>query len=561
MNHNDDERLNEMFSDSSVTDERRQPSIPPSTTDHVVVNVGGRHSIIPEAPQDAGEKTLYDASTAMPTGQVVVNVGGHYSVIPEAPQDTAEETLYAPSVTFTNHRDPSILPGPPTGVHAGRLVAGKYRLDMLIGSGGMGEVYRAEHMTLRMPVAVKVMHATRAASEEHTRRFYREARAVSQLNHPNVVRILDFGQDETSPYIVMEWLQGMTLFAYLRNLSAPLPLADVQDIMLQILSAFDAAHAQKIVHRDVKPENIFVTEVLGKRTVKILDFGLAHVEVSKEEDGGPTLTKSDTAAGTPEYMSPEQCRSLVVGPTSDIYSLACVLTVMLQGRPPFHGQTAIDTLSSHLFKPPPPLLRPIGTELVPPLLERLRLEMLAKQPDKRPSSIAEVRERFIAALDPNSTATEMITRKGDAPAGSRAARAPRWDAERPTLPLGKNPGQELEEISFWKFGPGGGIDESCTTGLASQGLLLVPVASIDEVASKQAKVVVLDVGDAIDEAAKVVETLRQRAATTKAIVCARGLVPQRMTQLVSAGASDVLAAPAGADVLGKKIWRVVRRGR
>ncbi len=494
------------------------------------------------------------------TEQVVVNVGGRYSVIPEALEGSAEQTLYATQETFSDNRMTSI-PEPPVGSHIGRLVAGKYRLESVIGSGGMGEVYQAEHIALHMSVAVKVMHEARATSEEHTRRFYREARAVSRLNHPNVVRILDFGKDEYSPYIVMEWLQGMTLFAYLRSRTAPMPLAEVQDLMLQALSAFEAAHAQNIVHRDVKPENMFLTEVAGRRTLKILDFGLAHVEVSKEEDGGPTLTKADTSAGTPEYMSPEQCRSLVVGPESDIYSLGCVLTAMLQGKPPFRGATAIDVLSSHLFKPPPPLLRPIGSELVPALLERLRLEMLSKQPDKRPSSVMEVRERLIAALDPDSTATEMITRKGDAPVGTRESRAPSWGQERQTLPMIDTSGQELREISFWKFANAGGVDESCTTGLASQGLLLVSASSIEEVALKQAPVVVLDIGESIDEACKVVDTLRQLAPKTKTIVCAAGLIPQRMTQLVSAGASDVLAAPASVDVLGKKIWRVVRRGR
>ncbi len=194
------------------------------------------------------------------------------------------------------------------GSHAGRTIAGKYRIIERIGAGGMGEVYRGEHITLHMPVAIKVLHTHRAAEPDIVRRFYREARASAQLNHPHVVRVLDFGNEgDALPYLVMEWLEGMTLQAYLKNFEEMLPLDQVCDVFVQILSAFEAAHAHGIIHRDVKPENMFVTEVAGIRTIKILDFGLAHVEVSREEDAGPTLTKPDALAGTPEYMSPEQC--------------------------------------------------------------------------------------------------------------------------------------------------------------------------------------------------------------------------------------------------------------
>jgi eukaryotic-like serine/threonine-protein kinase len=232
------------------------------------------------------------------------------------------------------------------GLHVGKVIAGKYRLDARIGAGGMGEVYRGEHLALRMPVAVKVLHPHRAAEQDVVRRFYREARASAQLNHPNVVRVLDFGNEgETLPYLVMEWLDGQTLQAYVQQFEQMMSLDDVRDVILQILSAFEAAHARGIIHRDVKPENMFVTIDGANRTIKILDFGLAHVEISREEDVGPTLTKPDALAGTPEYMSPEQCYSLAVGPESDIYSLGCVLTTLLQGKPPFRG----DALSMRLL--------------------------------------------------------------------------------------------------------------------------------------------------------------------------------------------------------------------
>src|SRR5262249_50324119 len=156
----------------------------------------------------------------------------------------------------------------------------------------------------------------------------------------------------------------------------------VRAILLDLCDAFEAAHARGIVHRDLKPENILLTESNGKRTAKVVDFGLAHVELPYEE--GPTLTKPDTMAGAPQYMSPEQCHSLRVGPSTDLYAMGCVLTALLQGQPPFKGKTSIEIIAAHLFLPPPPLSRPSEAEPVPAELERLRLDLLAKEPERRP---------------------------------------------------------------------------------------------------------------------------------------------------------------------------------
>jgi eukaryotic-like serine/threonine-protein kinase len=450
----------------------------------------------------------------------------------------------------------------PIQSHAGRVIAGKYRLDERVGAGGMGEVYRAEHLTLRMPVAVKLLLPQRSAEMDVVRRFYREARASAQLNHPNVVRVIDFGKEgDQLPFMVMEWLEGSTLHSYLKNFAPIIPLDDLRDIMVQVLSGFEAAHELGIIHRDVKPENMFVTEAGGRRIVKILDFGLAHVEVTREEDAGPTLTKSDALAGTPEYMSPEQCRSLAVGYESDIYSLGCVLTTMLQGKPPFCGGRVVDTLSGHLFLPPPPINRPANSEPVPPLLERLRLDMLAKLPERRPSTMQEVKERLLAALDPNSLATELITRKGDAPLGSRASRVPRWEETAPTIDLKNVPERVLQEVLHWTLAPSPGVDEACRTGLAAQGIHLLPATSAEDAVRQNLSALVLDAGEDIDGAVRAISALRAKAPGMKVIVCAAGLVPQKMTQLVSAGAADALGAPASPDLLAKKVGRVLRRGR
>lgn len=448
------------------------------------------------------------------------------------------------------------------GIHTGRTIAGKYRVDHRIGAGGMGEVYRGEHLALHMPIAIKVLHHNRAADQEVVRRFYREARASAQLNHPHVVRVLDFGNEgDMLPYLVMEWLEGMTLQAYLKQFESMMPLKEVCDSMLQILSAFEAAHAHGIIHRDVKPENMFVTNVAGVQTIKILDFGLAHVEVSREEDAGPTLTKPEALAGTPEYMSPEQCYSLAVGPESDIYSLGCVLTTMLQGKPPFGGRRTVDSIAGHLYMPPPPLVRPLDSEIVPALLERLRLDMLAKTPEKRPRNIQDVRERLLAAFDANSLATALVTRKGDEPLGSRNSRLPSWDALGTTHDLDSVPEFEGQGVMLWSLSQNVGVDDACSMGLAAQGILLVSVHSLDDVIAKKFRVLVLDVGNDIEGAVRLIGEFRSKAPHVKTIVCASGLVPQKMTQLVSAGAADAMGSPATPDLLGKKVARVLRRGR
>jgi len=448
------------------------------------------------------------------------------------------------------------------GLHAGKTIAGKYRLDARVGAGGMGEVYRGEHLALRMPVAVKVLHPHRAAEQDVVRRFYREARASAQLNHPHVVRVLDFGNEgESLPYLVMEWLEGQTLQAYVQQFEQMMPIAEFRDVVMQILSAFEAAHARGIIHRDVKPENMFVTTERATRTIKILDFGLAHVEVSREEDTGPTLTRPDALAGTPEYMSPEQCYSLAVGPESDIYSLGCVFTTLLQGKPPFSGRRTVDAIAGHLYMPAPPLMRPLGAEPVPALLERLRLDMLAKAPDKRPRSIGEVRERFLAAFDVNSLATALVTRKGDEPLGTRISRMPHWDQMATTQDISTLPEFQGETIMFWSIGSKSGIDESCSTGLAVQGIFLTDVHSVQEVVNQKLRLLLLDVDGDIDGAVRLLGEIRAKALAVKTIVCAAGLVPQKMTRLVSAGAADAIGSPASPDLLGKKIARVLRRGR
>jgi serine/threonine-protein kinase len=441
----------------------------------------------------------------------------------------------------------------------GKTLAGKYELVRLLGSGGMGSVWKATHLSLGVTVAVKTMHPHVAMQEEYVRRFRREAHAASLLNHPNVVRVLDFGEEGGLLYLVMEYLDGRSLGSWLDHLAAPPPLAEVGRVLGMLLDAFEVAHAFGIVHRDLKPDNVFLADVGDQRVVKVLDFGLAHVDDAR--DSGPTLTQRDAVAGTPDYMSPEQCRSLVVGPSADLYSLGCLLTTLLQLRPPFAGGASIDTMAKHMFAKPPPLMRPEGSEPVPPLLEKLRLDLLAKVPERRPSDAAETKRRLIEALSPEATEARLPTRKGEVAIGERAQRAPSW------APAPRTPSVaplEIKTIGVYRLPPpveAVGIDGSCETALSAHQIEIVTVSSAAELAPLGLSVVVLDVGTSVHEGRAALEEIRRVASAAKVIVCASRIGAEQLNELVAAGAADVARYPITPDGLARKIDRVLRRGR
>jgi len=444
-----------------------------------------------------------------------------------------------------------------TGV--GKILAGKYELVRLLGAGGMGNVWKAEHLSLGIPVAVKTMHAHVARQDEYVRRFRREAHAASLLNHPNAVRVLDFGEDAGVLYLVMEHLNGRSLGSWLHSLRAPPPLAEVARIFAMLLDAFDVAHSFGIVHRDLKPDNVFLAEVGGRWVAKVLDFGLAHVDDAR--DAGPTLTQGDAIAGTPAYMSPEQCRSLAVGPSADLYSLGCLLTTLLQLKPPFTGGASIDLMARHMFSKPPPLARPEGSEPVPPLLEKLRLDLLAKVAERRPRDAADTKRRLIEAMSPDATEARLPTRKGDVPIGDRSKRSPSWGPP----PQGKSiPPSEAKTIGLCRLVPpveAVGIDPSCETALAAQRIDIVALKAPGDVAVAFLPLVVLDVGSSIPEGRAAVEEIRRAAPGTRVIVCAAKLSAGQLSELVASGAADVARYPITPDDLARKIDRVLRRGR
>jgi serine/threonine protein kinase/tetratricopeptide (TPR) repeat protein len=266
---------------------------------------------------------------------------------------------------------------------------GPYEVIAPIGSGGMGQVYRARDTRLGRDVAVKVLPGEFARDVLAIERFRREARTASTLSHPHICAIYDTGEHDGQLYLVMELLDGQTLQQVIDQ--APLPSARVVELAMEIADGLDAAHEKAIVHRDLKPANVFVT---SRGHAKILDFGVAKVADAGEAETLAGLTSAGAAIGTVAYMSPEQARGEPVDPRSDLFSLGLVIYEMLTGRPAFAGATSAMIFDAILNRQPSSL-REAAVD-APAELERLVTRLLAKTPDARPQTaravLAELRE-------------------------------------------------------------------------------------------------------------------------------------------------------------------------
>src|SRR6185312_4693565 len=257
----------------------------------------------------------------------------------------------------------------------GTLLSGRYRLDAQIGAGGMSTVYRAFDTVLERQVAIKLMHREIAADEDQLERFRREARAVAQLNHPHVVGVIDageapppeeptgFGEPVAMPYIVFEYVEGETLKDRIRRMGR-LPIPEAVAYAIEIARALQAAHDRRIVHRDVKPQNVLVDD---EGTARVTDFGIAR---SLTEEG---LTADGRVLGTTDYVSPEQALGHDVGPQSDLYSLGIVLYEMLTGDVPFHGENQVAVAMKHVREdlPDVQMRRPEVSSALAAILDRM----------------------------------------------------------------------------------------------------------------------------------------------------------------------------------------------
>ncbi len=281
----------------------------------------------------------------------------------------------------------------------GTLLAGRYRIEALIGSGGMGAVYRAEHVHMRKAVAVKVLHKEMTAFPEVVARFEREAVAAGRIEHAHVVSASDFGQlEDGSFYLVLEFVEGQSLARLVDSTGALSPLRAL-GITRQIVEALHAAHGVGIVHRDLKPENVMLVEKDDQTDfVKVLDFGIAKIKVEESAEQ-PALTQIGTVFGTPEYMSPEQARGEQVDARADLYTVGVILFEMLSGVSPFKDDDLVVVLTRHLTADPPPL-----PETLDPMVRDLVLLLLRKNRDERVQSAHELIERIDVILSSPASA-------------------------------------------------------------------------------------------------------------------------------------------------------------
>src|ERR1700761_309298 len=253
----------------------------------------------------------------------------------------------------------------------GTTLSGRYRLESRIGSGGMSTVYRAHDETLERSVAIKLMNREVATDSDQLERFRREARAVARLSHQNIVHVIDAGEDEGRPYIVLEYIDGETLKERIRRLGR-LPIPEAVAYCVEIARALGAAHANQVVHRDVKPQNVLIDH---EGTAKVTDFGIAR---TLEEQG---LTADGRVLGTTDYVSPEQALGRPVTGQSDLYSLGVVLYEMLTGDVPFHGDSQVAVAMKHVREqiPDVQLKRPEVSAALAAVVETATAKRLAER--------------------------------------------------------------------------------------------------------------------------------------------------------------------------------------
>lgn len=276
---------------------------------------------------------------------------------------------------------------------AGTVIDDRYEIISLAGTGGMGSVFRAKHLELGKVVAIKTLDPLLVSDPELFERFKREARVLSRLKHPHISSFFSYGVLPTKlPYIAMEYLEGESLACILGN-GAMAPERAIQ-ITLQICAAMDYAHKLGVIHRDLKPQNIFLQPQPEPDYVKLLDFGLAKYAQKDEQ----VLTKTGELIGTPEYLSPEQCLGRKADERSDIYSLACILYHMLTGRSPFESESAVGFLAKHINEVPANPQRSVSQPL-PEGLALIVMKGLEKDPQARQQTMAELSHQLALVLD------------------------------------------------------------------------------------------------------------------------------------------------------------------
>ncbi len=314
------------------------------------------------------------------------------STLPSLGPPAAEISWHSAGVFEPDRKDPYI----------GQLIAGRYQVLRKLNQGGMGAVYLAMQHPLERPVALKLLLRAHADDPLAARRFEKEARAVSRLTHPHIVTLFDFGStDKGQLFIAMEYLQGKSLRELLALSSGGpgfLPWDRALHIVRSVTSALVAAHGAGIIHRDLKPENIMLVERNGEVDFPlVLDFGLAK---SMEPDTHDPITQRDIIPGTPAYMSPERANGIADDPRSDLYSLGALWFELLTGHAPFVGESSIKVILRHIHEQPAAPSQANPRNAIPQAIDALVLALLAKHPDARPPSAAELLETLDSLARP-----------------------------------------------------------------------------------------------------------------------------------------------------------------
>ncbi len=346
------------------------------------------------------------------------------------------------------------------------LLAGRYRLQRRIATGGMGEVWLAEDETLGRPVAVKVLHADTSRDPVFAQRFRAEARHLAKLSHPSIVAVHDFGDDAAGPYLVLEYVPGRSVAQLLRD-EGPQPPEVVRAMMTQVAGALGLAHETGIVHRDVKPGNLLIA---ADGTIKLTDFGIARMTE------GAGLTRTGEVLGTPQYLSPEQALGQPADGRSDLYALGLVAHELLTGQKAFNRSTPVATALAQVHEEPPPLPDSVPTELTEAIMWCLR-----KDPADRPESAAAVVAALQRAdLGPSTTVLQ-------APVLEPSVSWPQ-SAEHPPAPQ-RSPAEASEQVP----------DHGRRLGLDAPSLdtRVLPVSATDDSARTSWPAAVMPVGIAL----------------------------------------------------------------
>ncbi len=426
--------------------------------------------------------------------------------------------------------------------YPGLVLSGKYRVEKLLGAGGMGEVYGATQLNLGRRVALKVLHPQYAAQEGALQRFEREARVAAALDHPNAVEIYDFGKSQGYVYLAMELLSGAPLRAMVDEHLPLLSHERVIRMVSEVAGVLVKAHAIGLVHRDLKPDNVFIEPPVvagAEERVVVVDFGLAFIDGAGDVG---RLTREGQVTGTPDYLSPEQSLGKEVGPPSDVYALGCMVYEMLVGHVPFKG-AFVQILTQQVYAQPASFSSVRPDVKVAHALEDLVMRMLDKDAAKRPTML-EVRAELLG-LGPHAheRARATLSLEGRAARMISAITPPMRESERPAPAPG-----DAKHVAVV-----GALDGTHAVGLAAQGL--VARAAADDLAAVGA--------DAIwapqAEPARIARLLELAKVPVLSDVAPGD--GERLTALLRAGAAEVLTRPVRVEELARKLLRAIKKHR